>query len=121
MLTDSGAILRDGIVLAYMLFLRIGVPLIVIVFAGKWIQRRMAESDMREQRVRLGEPYCWDIRTNAQTASAKIAATAHPELPCWLAVQKQGGGVTESCFNCPRYAVNGAPLAGDTVEVGFYE
>jgi hypothetical protein len=117
MVTDNVALLRDAVVLTYMLFLRIGVPLLVIVFAGKWIQRRMAETDLREQRARRGEPYCWDLRRNAQTTNAKNAALAYPELPCWLAVQSAGGGVTESCFNCPRYAVQPGHSAGDTVEV----
>lgn len=116
--TDFGAMLRDGIVLSYMLFLRVGVPLLVIVFSGKWIQRRMFETDLREQRAHMGEPYCWDIRNDTQTAHAKISAAAYPELPCWLAVQQDGGGVTDACFNCPRYAVNVAQRAGDTVEVG---
>lgn len=106
MLTESQAFLRDAIVLTYMLFLRIGVPLLVIVFVGKWIQRKMAETDLREQRERVGEPYCWDVRKDSQSAYALRAAAAHPELPCWLAVQSEGGGLTEECFNCPRYGVH---------------
>lgn len=114
---DSGALFRDTLVLTYMLFLRIGVPLLVIVFGGMWIQRRMAETDLREQRARRGEPYCWDLGNTAQTTSARQAAVTHPELPCWLAVQSQGGGVTDSCFNCPRYAVQSEQGARRTVEV----
>lgn len=115
--TEFGAVLRDGIVLGYMLLLRIGVPVLVIAFTGKWIQRRMAESDMREQRARMGAAYCWDIQTTVQTANAKLAAAAHPELPCWLAVQHSGGGVTQACYSCPRYAVRSGKLEGDRVEV----
>lgn len=115
--TEFGAVLRDVIVLAYMIFLRVGVPLLVIVFAGKWIQRKMAESDMQEQRARSGEPYCWDTHLTAQTANAKHAAALHPSLPCWLAVQREGGGVTEECFNCPRYAIQEARPKAKTMEV----
>jgi hypothetical protein len=115
--TEFGAVVRDLLVLGYMLFLRIGVPLLIVVMGGTWIQRRMAESDMREQRARRGEPYCWDRHNNAASASAKRAAAAHPELPCWLAVQTGGGGVTESCFSCPRYAVKTGRLTGETAEV----
>ena len=115
--TEFGAILRDGIVLSYMLFLRIGVPLLVIAFAGKWVRRRMAETDMREQRARMGAAYCWDIQVNEQTANAKLAAAAYPELPCWLAVQHSGGGVTQACYNCPRYALISDKLEGERVEV----
>jgi hypothetical protein len=117
MLNESQAFLRDAIVLTYMIFLRVGVPLLVIVFTGKWIQRKMAETDLREQRARMGEPYCWDMRTTAQTAYAQRAAAAHPELPCWLAVQTDGGGLTQACFNCPRYAVDVPHVARETVEV----
>lgn len=119
MVNENSDLLRDGIVLAYMLFVRVGVPLLIIVMTGTWIRRRMAERDMQEQRARTGEPYCWDARTSAQTTSAKQAAAAHPELPCWLAVQSEGGGVMESCFNCPRYAVKVKRPAGERVEVGL--
>lgn len=115
---EFGEILRDAIVLGYMLLLRVGMPLLAIIFVGKWIQRCMAESDLREQRERTGVPYCWDTQTNARTGNAKTAAAAHPELPCWLAVQVAGGGVTQTCYNCPRYAVRTGELRGDQVEVG---
>lgn len=116
---EFGDLIRDGIVLSYMVLLRVGAPLLVIVLTGNWIRQRMAERDMREQGARQGEPYCWDTRINTQTVSAKQAAAAHPELPCWLAVQSEGGGVTESCFNCPRYAVKTKRPAGKRVEVGL--
>jgi hypothetical protein len=116
--TDFFAFLRDAVVLSYMVFLRIGVPALVILFGGKWIQRKMAEADMREQHAHMGEPYCWDKRSTAQTQRAKAAAAAHPDLPCWLAVQSAGEGVTEACYNCPRYAVQGTESERESVEVG---
>lgn len=116
--TDLAAMLRDGIVLAYMIFLRVGAPLLVIWFVGKWIQRKMSDADMHEQRVHLREPYCWDKRNTAQTQRAKTAAAAHPDLPCWLAVQQAGEGVTEACFNCPRYALQETHPERKPVEVG---
>jgi hypothetical protein len=116
--TDFGATLRDVIVLAYMIFLRVAVPLLITLFIGKWIQRKMAEQELREQRARMGEPYCWDNRNTAQTQRAKLAAAAHPELPCWLAVQSAGGGVIETCYSCPRYTVQAEHTNGNPVEVG---
>jgi hypothetical protein len=116
--TDSFAFFRDAIVLAYMLLLRIVVPLLCIVLVGKWIQAKMAEADRREQLARQGEPYCWDIESNPQTERARAAAAAHPDLPCWLAVQCAGGGVTDACFNCPRYAVRSKHALNGTLEVG---
>lgn len=97
--------LRDLLVIGYLLFLRVIVPLLCILFIGKWIQTKMAAADRREQLAHQGEPYCWDTHRNAQTLRAQAAAAAHPDLPCWLAVQREGGGVTEDCYHCPRYAV----------------
>jgi hypothetical protein len=105
MSNDIFNLLRDLTVIAYLLFLRIIVPLLCILFVGKWIQIKMAETDKREQLAHQGEPYCWDTRQTAQTRRAQAAAAEHPDLPCWLAVQREGGGVTEDCHHCPRYAV----------------
>lgn len=99
--------LRDLTVIAYLLFLRVVVPLLCILFIGRWIQAKMAETDKREQLAHQGEPYCWDTRRDAQTRRAQAAAAAHPDLPCWLAVQRKGEGVTEDCYHCPRYAIQG--------------
>jgi hypothetical protein len=106
MSNDFMGLMRDVIVLAYMVGLRVGVPLLITLFAGKWIQRKLAERDQAEERALKGEPFCWDKRRTAQTAGAQAAATAHPELPCWLAVQAHGNGLIEACFNCPRYATS---------------
>jgi len=100
-------ILRDVVVLAYMFVLRIGVPLLITIFVATWIQRKLAEQDRAEERARRGEPHCWDTRDTPQTRRARLAAEAHPDLPCWLAVQSHGEGLTEACFECPRYAVQG--------------
>lgn len=113
---DSFEILRDGIVLSYMLFLRVALPLLCIVLLGKWIQSKMAEADRREQLAHQGEPYCWDLENTVQAQRAYAAAAAHPELPCWLAVQRQGGGVTEQCYHCARYAVQTNPVLNAQAE-----
>lgn len=108
--------LRDLTVIGYLLFLRVIVPLLCILFVGKWIQTKMAETDKREQLAHQGEPFCWDTRQNAQTRRAHSAAAAHPDLPCWLAVQHEGGGVTEECYHCPRYAVRDNSKLKHTLE-----
>lgn len=105
---DIFDLLRDLIVIGYLLVLRVLVPLLCILFIGKWIQTKMAETDRREQLAHQGEPYCWDTHHNAQTQRAQAAAAARPDLPCWLAVQHEGGGVTDECYHCPRYAVQGS-------------
>ena len=114
---DIYAVLRDVVVLAYMFVLRIFVPLLVIVLVGKWIQLKVAAADRREQMAHQSEPYCWDEQDTAQTQRAKLAAETYPDLPCWLAVQRAGGGVTEACYHCPRYAVRGKGVSTTRVEV----
>lgn len=105
---ELGDILRDVVVLAYMFVLRIGVPLLITFFIAKWIQRKLAEQDRAEEHALRGEPHCWDMHNTAQTRRARLAAEAHPDLPCWLAVQSHGEGLTEACFECPRYSVDAA-------------
>jgi hypothetical protein len=99
-------ILRDVIVLGYMVVLRIGVPLAITILAAVWLQRKLAEQDKAEERARRGEPHCWNTHETEQTQRARLAAEAHPEMPCWLAVQAHGDGLSEECFECPRYAVD---------------
>lgn len=40
---------RDVVVTAYMFVLRIGVPLIVTLFVGWWLERKLAEQDRLER------------------------------------------------------------------------
>lgn len=105
MLSDWGALLRDAIILAYMFILRIGVPLLITILLGKYIQRKLEERDLAERRMLHGEPYCWERRETPQTRRAKWAAVAHPDLPCWLALQVSGEGLLEGCYTCPRFTI----------------
>lgn len=114
--TELTDLLRDVIVLAYMFVLRLGVPLLVTLMLGKWIQRKLAERDLAEHRALHGEPYCWELRRTPTTATAKRATAAHPDLPCWLAVQTGGGGLTRDCYDCKRYALGETRKARRLVE-----
>lgn len=38
---------RDVVVIGYMFVLRIGVPIIVTMFIGWWLERKLAEKDAR--------------------------------------------------------------------------
>ncbi len=104
---DIFSALRDLLVIGYLLAWRVLMPIVCILFIGKWLQAKMAQADRREQLAHQGEPHCWDKQRTAQTQRAQAAAAAHPDLPCWLAVQYDGGGVTTECYHCPRYAVQG--------------
>jgi hypothetical protein len=41
-------VIRDLVVLGYMFFLRIGVPIIVTLFIGWWLERKLKEWDARD-------------------------------------------------------------------------
>lgn len=40
--------IRDVVVIGYMFVLRIGVPIIVTMFVGWWLERKLAEWDAKE-------------------------------------------------------------------------
>lgn len=42
------AFLRDAIVIGYMFVLRIGVPILVTLFLGWWLERKLAEWDAKD-------------------------------------------------------------------------
>lgn len=42
------AFVRDVVVLGYMFFLRIGLPIIITLFLGWWLERKPKEWDARE-------------------------------------------------------------------------
>lgn len=103
--TDFDGILRDVIVLGYMFVLRIGVPLLITIMLGKWLQLKLEQRDAERRGAAQGELYCWDKNKNAQTLRAKAAATDRPDLPCWLALQASGDGLIENCYTCRNYHV----------------
>jgi hypothetical protein len=39
---------RDVVVLGYMLVLRIAVPILIVLFLGWWLQRKLVEWDAKE-------------------------------------------------------------------------
>lgn len=41
-------VIRDIVVIGYMFVLRIGVPIIVMMFIGWWLQRKLVEWDAKE-------------------------------------------------------------------------
>lgn len=46
---------RDLVVLAYMFFVRVAAPLIVLFFAGTWLKRRLEPAPVREQKTLPGQ------------------------------------------------------------------
>lgn len=48
MFEDILAFIRDAIVIGYMFVLRIGVPIIVTMFVGWWLERKLKEWDAQD-------------------------------------------------------------------------
>lgn len=102
MSADFSNVLRDTVVLTFMIALRVVMPLIIIFLVGKWAQKKLEEEDKTAQPGR----FCWEQKRTAESKRALLAATQHPDLPCWLALQVSGGGLTEMCYDCTEYAAD---------------
>ncbi len=63
------AFIRDFVVIGYMFVLRIGVPIIVTLFMGWWLERKLAEWDAK------------DIAALEQAKQKERAQAEHPVRP----------------------------------------
>jgi hypothetical protein len=106
MFPDLGAIWQDAVVLGYMCGLRVGVPLLITIMLGKYLQRRLEERDREELAAR--HAFCWDSAKTIDSERASRASALRPDLPCWLALQVSGGELTEKCYDCPLFSVRAA-------------
>ncbi|MBI4674532.1 MAG: hypothetical protein HY741_23040 [Chloroflexi bacterium] len=52
-----------------MVVLRIGAPLIIILLAGMWMQKKLEQEDKTTQ----PERFCWDKRKTTETQRALLA------------------------------------------------
>lgn len=106
---DILGFIRDALVIVYMFVLRIGVPVLITLMIGAWLKRLLEEHDEKPEAVpvqmKAGQ-HCWDVKSNADTAEAKVLAAKRPDLPCWLALQVKGDGVKEMCYTCPEFTAN---------------
>ncbi len=104
----------DAVTVLVMFGLRIGVPLILTLAFGYWLERKLSAGREAEQEetvspriVKSSEKiiqlHCWDIKRCDTATRAQCAAFKHPELPCWLALQAEGEKVREECFTCALY------------------
>ncbi len=115
----------DGIVILAMFFLRIGVPIIVTLGVGIWLEKKLRPQETQAQprdattrrgtiipfpRVSPGTnasalplAHCWDVKQCDSITREKCAAYKRPDLPCWLALQAAGGKVRAECADCELY------------------
>ena len=113
----------DGLVILAMFFLRIGVPVVVTLGIGIWLEKKLRpqETQVQQRQVRRGtiipfprisqgaspsaipSAHCWDVKQCNPTAREQCAAYKRPDLPCWLALQAAGGKVRPECADCELY------------------
>jgi hypothetical protein len=113
----------DSLVILGMFFLRIGVPVIVTLGIGMWLEKKLRPQETRQTQraVRRGTiipfprvpqgasptsaqfAHCWDVKQCDPAAREQCAAFKRPDLPCWLALQAAGGKVRAECADCELY------------------
>ncbi len=107
----NSQLIQDIIVIAGMFFLRIGLPLILVMGIGYLIQRWLEPKAVQEQfegivrtahertAASTGKP-CWEIKDCSAEARAICAAAGQPDIPCWLSRQIAGQALPEGCSTC---------------------
>ncbi len=101
----------DALVVFGMFVLRVGVPIALTIVLGKWLEKRLKPQEQDEERQvrapsrsdKIIQLHCWDVKRCDPAIRAQCAAFKHSELPCWLAIQTEGGKVRAECFTCSFY------------------
>ena len=114
--------IQDILVIAGMFFLRIGLPLLVVMGIGYLIQRWLEPKAVHEQfegMIRTAQEQraastttkpCWEIKNCSAEARATCAAAQQPDIPCWLSRQIAGQSLPEGCAACQVRALADASL-----------
>jgi hypothetical protein len=119
----NGQTIQDILVIAGMFFVRIGIPLLIVMGIGYLIQRWLEPQAVQEQfegivrsaqertTAEAGQRSCWEIKNCPPNVRADCAATQQPDIPCWLARQIAGQSLPEGCASCQvRVLANTAQL-----------
>ncbi len=102
----------DTLVVFGMFVLRVGVPIALTIALGKWLEKKLKPPVQNNEETivptvhrsgKIIQLHCWDVKRCDPAIRAKCAAYKHPELPCWLAIQAEGGKVSAECFTCALY------------------
>ncbi len=105
--------LQDIVVVAGMFFLRLGLPLLIVIGVGYLIRRWLEPAAVQEQfegmvrtaheerakTAAAGRP-CYEIKNCSAEARAECAAAKQPDIPCWLARQIAGQPLPSGCTAC---------------------
>ena len=117
---DLVSVIRDVLVLAYLLTLRVGVPILITLMLGAWMQRILerpeSELEGRPDLDSAGK-HCWDYYSSPEANRARQAAARRPDLPCWLAVQVGGTGLNQACYTCSVFVSRSAPATATSNQV----
>ncbi len=111
--------ITDILAVIFLFAIRIAIPIAVTLAFGYWLEKKLQPQQEQEQKpaidlarrersnkiIRL---HCWDLNRCDSAKRAECAACRHPELPCWLALQVEGGKVREDCFTCRLYRADSA-------------
>ena len=103
--------LRDVLVIGYLFVLRIGVPLLVTLLLGSWLQKILQEpgsTPRPDTAAPKPDAHCWDTQTTQAGMHAARAAAQYPDMPCWLALQVSGLGLLDACRSCPQFTARTA-------------
>jgi hypothetical protein len=95
-MNDILTILRDVLIVGYLFVLRIGVPILITLLIGVWLQKWLQEPQASAEPTRADlktGAHCWEIKNCSETQRAQCAAAQRPDLPCWLALQVSGPGL----------------------------
>ncbi len=102
----------EGIIILLLFVVRIGIPMALTLALGHWLERKLRPQDAVEETERVAGTrsasnvirlHCWDIKRCSAAKRAQCAACRYPDLPCWLALQVDGGKVSAQCFACRFY------------------
>ncbi len=103
----------EAVIVLLLFVVRIGIPIAVTLAFGYWLERKLRPAEApaeTPENIRLVRKpsniirlHCWDIKRCEPAQRAHCATCRHPDLPCWLAIQVEGGKVREQCFTCGFY------------------
>jgi hypothetical protein len=119
---------QDALVIFLLFFVRLLVPLIVLLALGylyeRWSARRPARRPRSEPETagRTNWPSagtrnyspCWESKNCSPEQRALCPAARRAGVPCWLTMQLVEGRLPERCLDCQVFKDSSAlPLASD--------
>lgn len=113
--------IQDILVIAGMFFLRIGLPLLLVMGVGYLIQRWLEPKAVQEQfegivrnaqEQQVGAGARWGLTGSAEEKRAACAQGLAADIPCWLARQIAGEPLPEGCTTCQVRALLTTQMEG---------